>query len=66
MQEVVGLFVADWLQSGVIVAILVVGWLAVRRLGIAALVLLVVLLAAQMVLFARAEAQRLAARRTPS
>jgi hypothetical protein len=66
MQEVVGLFVADWLQSGVIVAILAVGWFAVRRLGIVALALLVVLLAAQMVFFSRAEAQRLSARRTAS
>lgn len=65
-QEVLGLFVADWLQSGVIAAILAAGWFAVRRLGAAALVPLVVLLAAQMVFFARAEAQRLAARRTAS
>jgi hypothetical protein len=62
IREVIGLFVADWVQSAVIVAILAVGWLAFRRVGGAILLLLVVLLAGQMVWFARAEARRLAAR----
>jgi len=57
--EVVGLFVADWVQSGVIVVILAAGWLLVSRVGTRALVVLVLLLAAQLVWFARAEARRL-------
>jgi hypothetical protein len=36
--EVIGLFVSDWAQSGVIVAILAVGWFAVWRVGPAAVV----------------------------
>ena len=56
--EVVGLFVGDWVQSGVVVVILAAGWLAVSRLGAWALVLLVLLLAGQLVWFARAEAKR--------
>ena len=56
--EVVGLFVSDWLQSGVVVVILAAGWFAVSRLGLPALVLLVVLLAGQLVWFTRAEARR--------
>ncbi|HUZ87978.1 MAG TPA: hypothetical protein VNF26_13605 [Candidatus Baltobacterales bacterium] len=60
ISEVVGLFVADWVQSVVIVAILAAGWFAVNRLGAAALAGLVLLLAGQMVWFARAEARRAA------
>lgn len=56
--EVLGLFVSDWLQSGVVVVILAVGWLAVSRLGAPALVVLVLLLAGQLVWFTRAEARR--------
>ena len=56
--ELIGLFVGDWLQSAVIVAILAVGWFAVSRLGTWALVPLVLLIAAQLVWFARAEALR--------
>ena len=58
ISEVVGLFVADWVQSAVIVAILAAGWFAVSRLGAAALAGLVLLLAGQMVWFARSEARR--------
>jgi hypothetical protein len=57
-REVLGLFVSDWLQGGVIVLILAAGWFAVAKLGAPALVLLVLLLAAQLVWFARAEAKR--------
>lgn len=57
--EVIGLFVADWLQTGVIVLILAGGWFAVSRLRAPALVLLVLALAGQLVWFARAEARRL-------
>jgi hypothetical protein len=58
VQQVVGLFVGDWLQSAVIVVILAAGWYAVSRFGAPALVLLVFLLAGQMIWFARAEARR--------
>jgi hypothetical protein len=56
--QVIGLFVSDWVQSGVIVVILAVGWLAVSRVGPVAVVVIVLLLAAQLVWFARAEARR--------
>lgn len=58
VRQVVGLFVGDWLQSAVIVVILAAGWLAVAKVGGSALVLLVLLLAGQMIWFARAEARR--------
>jgi len=57
-RQVLGLFVGDWLQSGVVVVILAAGWFAVSRLGAPALALIVLLLAAQLVWFARAEAKR--------
>jgi hypothetical protein len=56
--ELIGLFVGDWLQSGVVVVILAIGWYAVSKLGGWALIPLVLLLAAQLVWFARAEALR--------
>jgi hypothetical protein len=56
--EVLGLFVSDWVQSGVVVVILAAGWFAVSRLGLPAVVALVLLLAAQLVWFTRAEARR--------
>ncbi len=63
---VVGLFVNDWVQSAVVLVIIGVGWLAVARLGGIALVLFVLLLAGQLVWFARAEGIRLSRRRSPS
>ena len=57
-RRVVGLVVGDWLQSAVVVVILAAGWLAVPRFGSPALVLLVVLLAGQLVWFARVDAVR--------
>jgi hypothetical protein len=54
--ELIGLFVGDWFQSAVVVAILAIGWFAVSRLGTWALVPLVLLIAGQLVWFARAEA----------
>ena len=57
-RQVLGLFVGDWLQSGVVVVIPAAGWFAVSRLGAPALALIVLLLAAQLVWFARAEAKR--------
>ena len=53
-RQVVGLFVGDWLQSAVVVVILAVGWFAVSRIGAPAVVVMVALLAAQLVWFARA------------
>jgi hypothetical protein len=58
VREVVHLFVSDWVQSAVIVAIIALGWLAVTRFGAPAVVILVLLLAAQLVWFARADALR--------
>jgi len=57
-EAVVGLFVSDWVQSAVVLLIIGAGWLLVSRLGAPALVLLVLLLAGQVVWFARAEARR--------
>jgi len=57
-RELLGLFVSDWVQSGVVVVILAAAWFAVSRLGAPALVLLVALLAAQLVWFALAERRR--------
>jgi hypothetical protein len=55
--ELIGLFVGDWLQSAVVVIILAAGWFAVSRLGGWTLLPLVLLLAGQLVWFARAEAR---------
>ncbi len=60
VRQGIGLFVGDWLQSVVVVVILAAGWIAVSRFGAAALLPLVVLLAGQLVWFAR-----LAGRPTP-
>lgn len=67
--RVLGLFVSDWVQSGVVVVIIAAGWFAVSKLGAPALVALVMLLAGQLVWFARAEARRTvrpSPRRSPS
>ena len=48
--EVIGLFVGDWVQSGVSVAILAAAWLALPRLAVA--------LAVQLILATAAEARR--------
>jgi hypothetical protein len=59
--ELIGLFVADWLQTAVIVVILGAGWYAIAGLHaspLPVLVALVLLLAAQLVWFTRAEAAR--------
>lgn len=54
---IVGLFVADWVQSAAILVILAAAWVLVPRLGSLTLILLVLLLAGQLVWFARAEAR---------
>jgi hypothetical protein len=59
--QVIGLFVADWVQTAVIVAIVAAAWYAISGLHLTplpVLVALVLLLAAQHVWFALAEARR--------
>ena len=61
VSQVIGLFVADWVQTAVIVAIVAAAWYAISGLHIAplpVLIGLVLLLAAQHVWFALAEARR--------
>jgi hypothetical protein len=68
-REVIGLFVSDWVQTVVILAIVAAGWLAISVLHItplAVLIALVLLLAAQHVWFALAEARRTSRQRLPS
>jgi hypothetical protein len=68
-REVVGLFVSDWVQTIVILAIVAAGWLAIsvlRVTPIAVLIGLVLLLAAQHIWFALAEARRAATPQSPS
>jgi energy-converting hydrogenase Eha subunit C len=66
VRQVVGLFVSDWVQAGVVIAIIAAGWLAVSRLGTPAVVVFVLLVAAQLVWFARAEGVRRSRRQSPS
>jgi hypothetical protein len=56
--QVVGLFVTDWVQSAIVVVIIAAAWLAVSRLGLAAVAVFVALLAVQLVWFAVAAARR--------
>ena len=57
--EVIGLFVGDWVQTGVSVAILAAGWLALPRLHVGGVAYaLAVALAVQLVLATAAEARR--------
>lgn len=59
VEEVVGLFVGDWIQTLVSVAILGLGWLALSRLHTPGLAFaLCVALAVQLVLATAAEARR--------
>lgn len=65
--RVIGLFVSDWVQTAVIVAMIVAAWYAISGLHatpLPVLVGLVLLLAAQLVWFALAEARQ-AARTKP-
>jgi len=57
-RRVVGLFVGDWLQSVVVLAIIAAGYFSVSRFGMPALVLMVLLLAGQLVWFAQAEGRK--------
>jgi hypothetical protein len=59
VDEVIGLFVGDWTQTIVSVAILGLGWLALSRLHVTGLAfVLCVALAVQLVLATAAEARR--------
>jgi len=58
LRQVIGLFVSDWVQSGVVLAIILVAGFAVSRIGAPGVVVLVLLLAAQLVWFTRADARR--------
>jgi len=59
VDEVVGLFVGDWTQTIVSIAILGIGWLALSRLHVMGLAfVLSVALAVQLVLATAAEARR--------
>jgi len=60
VDAVVGLFVGDWIQTMVSVAILGFGWLALSRLHILGMAfVLCVALAVQLVLATAAEARRM-------
>lgn len=68
-REVIGLFVSDWVQTLAILAIVAAGWFAISAAHVApivVLVALVLLLAAQHVWFALAEARRTSTPRSPS
>ena len=68
-REVIGLFVSDWAQTVVILAIVAAGWLAISVLHItplAVLIALVLMLAAQHIWFALAEARRTSRPTPPS
>jgi hypothetical protein len=59
IDEVIGLFVGDWTQTIVSIAILGLGWLALSRLHVIGLAfVLCVALAVQLVLATAAEARR--------
>ena len=62
VQQVLGLFVGDWLQSLVVLAIIAAGYFAVSRFGAPALVVVVLLLAGQLVWFAAIEGRKASAR----
>lgn len=67
--QLIGLFVADWLQTAVIVAILGAGWYAMAGMHMSplpVLVALVLLLGAQLVWFTLAEARRTKSAAKPS
>ena len=68
-REVVGLFVSDWVQTVVILAIIAACWIAIAVLHITALavlVALVLLLAAQHIWFTLAEARHASKPTLPS
>ena len=66
VRQVVGLFVSDWIQVAVVLIVIAIGWYAVRQFGAVAVVVFVVLIAAQLVWFARADGLRRSRRQSPS
>lgn len=57
--EVIGLFVGDWFQTGISVAILALAWLVLSRLHVAGLpYAIAIALAVQLILATAAEARR--------
>ena len=66
VRQVVGLFVSDWIQVAVVLVVIAIGWYAVRQFGAVAVVVFVLLLAAQLVWFARADGLRRSRRQSPS
>lgn len=66
VRQVVGLFVSDWIQVAVVLVVIAIGWYAVRQFGAPAVVVFVLLIAAQLVWFARADGLRRSRRQSPS
>ena len=63
VSEVIGLFVGDWAQTGVSVAILAVGWIVLSRVHVNGIAFVIAIaLAAQLVYFTTLEARRRAGR----
>jgi hypothetical protein len=63
--EVLGLFVADWIQAAVTVAIIVVAWFLIPRFHLAVIGFgLAIAIAAQLVFSTDAEARRMRAHRS--
>jgi hypothetical protein len=57
--RIVGLFVGDWVQTGVSIAILALGWLLLSRVHVAGLAfVLVIALAAQLIYATTLEARQ--------
>jgi len=68
-REVIGLFVSDWVQTVVILAIIAACWMAIAVLHVTAfavLVAMVLLLAAQHIWFTLAEARHSSRPTSPS
>jgi hypothetical protein len=65
VDEVVGLFVSDWTQALITIAIIAAAWLAIPRLHVAAIAFVLALaLAIQLIFATGAEARRTRAHRT--
>ena len=65
LDEVVGLFVSDWTQALITVAIIAVGWVAIPRLHLSVIAFaLAAALAVQLIFATGAEARRTRAHRT--
>lgn len=59
LDEVVGLFVSDWTQTAVTIAIIAIAWFLIPRFHFVAIAFaLAIALAAQLIVATRAEARR--------